>query len=162
MAASAGKLPQEGAKRPFPKAKSPSANSVLNSIATSYYRLCGLPFTSLRRSAVLPRRRTWERHSKEIERIVGQTQDWEMDGEETGFVEPRIHARFSARKIPPKVTPRRGPASARLLTPLQFPQKEYYEGLSIAPLVAVSQRHGNQLRSRTRLSPPKRTANVND
>ena len=159
MAASEAKAPslsQCRVNRPQPKAKATSANSVLNSIATSYYRLCGpRPFPVLRHCPVLPKRKTWERHSKEIERILGQAQGWAQYRETVLFVEPRIHARFSVRKLNPKITPRRGPVSARLLTPQPSSQKEYCEGLSIAPLVAVTQRHNSLRKSASRLKVPR-------
>lgn len=119
--------------------KATATNTVLNSIATSYYRLFGIrPRVNLRHPHSSSRLQPSERHSEEISHILNPQQCESPDTRSSLTVEPRIHCRLlSARKALPKVTPRKG----RALTPRLSPLKEYCEGLSIAPLIAVSRRH---------------------
>jgi hypothetical protein len=126
--------------------KATATNAVINSIATSYYRLFGIrPRTQPRHSHITPRLQASERHSEEISHILNPPQCESPDPMSSLAIEPRIHCRLSVRKIIPKITPRRG----RALTPRLSPQKEYCEGLLIAPLVAVTRRHIMSVRRST-------------
>ena len=132
--------------------KATATNAVINSIATSYYRLFGTrPRAQPRHPHTTPRLQPSERHSEEISHILNPLQCESPDPRSSLAIEPRIHCRLlSVRKILPKITPRRG----RALTPRLSPQKEYCEGLLIAPLVAVTRRHVMNVPRSTRSQTP--------